>query len=195
MPNDEAEVAPPRGFEVLPLGSPAPELVRDIVRELSRRVAVPCHLLPAPKTLVLPKIAGRQQVDADKLLAALEKHPRREGHWLLGLTDADIGHPIFTFFFGRARHHGGAALVSLARLAQSFYGLPEDLRLLAHRAVMESVHELGHVAGLAHCDDNRCLMRFCTSVEVADNRGETFCGLCGPELPPAFRPSLSAKRA
>lgn len=183
---DEATSSPGR-FEILPLGKPSDDLLRRIVRGMSRHVSVPCQLLPTSVDVRLPLIKGREQVHADDVLKALEEHPKADDAWLLGVTERDIGHPIFTFFFGRARHHGGAALISTARLEQVFYGLPEDSGLTAHRAVMEAIHELGHVAGLGHCEDMRCIMRFCTSVEVADNRGETFCERCAPGLPAAFR--------
>ena len=44
----------------------------------------------------------------------------------LGLTEQDLAIPIFTFVFGRARSGGWAAVVSLARLDPTFYGLPSD---------------------------------------------------------------------
>lgn len=190
---DEA-AAPPSRFEILPLGSPSQELLERIARGLSRRVSAPVHLHPTAADFPLPLIRGREQVHADEVLKALEAHPRAEGAWLLGVTDRDIGHPIFTFFFGRARHHGGAALISTARLEQTFYGLPDDPALTARRAVMEAIHELGHVAGLGHCEDMRCIMRFCTSVEVADNRGRLFCASCGIGVPEAFRRLVPSER-
>ena len=177
-----------RGIQVLAIASPPQELVESAIASISRLVSVPCRLADAPCAMDLPGIAGRDQLDADKLLQRLEACPRPEGHWTLGLSAEDIGHPIFTFFFGRARHHGGAALVSLARLDPSFYGLEADLHLTARRAAREALHELGHVAGLGHCDDNRCIMRFVTDVEGIDNRGVTFCTACSPDVPAAFDP-------
>ena len=163
--------------------------VRDVVRQLSRRVAVPCRQISGPTELPLIRVPGREQVDGHRLLDVLKAYPRDDDRWLLGITDADIGNRLFTFFFGLGDPDDGVALVSTARLEQAYYGLPDDPTLTAHRTVMEILHELGHVAGLHHCADMACLMCKCTSVEVADNRGEVFCSLCAPELPPAFAPS------
>ena len=45
---------------------------------------------------------------------------------IVGVTSLDVGLPIFTFVFGRARQGGSAAVVSLARLEPAFYGLAPD---------------------------------------------------------------------
>jgi len=172
--------APPRidriGF--VPLGQPPAPILRDLVGRVSRLVAVPCAvrtLSRPPDPLPLP---GRNQVDADRLLQDLEARVDAPGEVLVGVTTHDIGHPIFTHFFGRARHGGGAAVVSVARLRPGFYGLPDDGALLLQRATREVLHELGHVAGLVHCDDPACLMRFAATVEAIDLRGARFCVAC-----------------
>ena len=160
------------------LGAPPRPLLRRIVRRLSRAVAVPCRLSGEPFVDRLPMLAGREQGDADALLALLEARPALPGEVLLGVTSLDIGHPIFTHFFGRARRHGSAAVVSLARLTPRFYGLAEESELLVARATLELIHELGHLAGLPHCEDHRCIMRFCATVEAIDTRGSSFCAAC-----------------
>jgi archaemetzincin len=132
---------------------------------------------------------ARDQADADRLLEQLEEraesaHPT--GSVLVGVTQADLGNPIFTFFFGRARQHGRAALVSLARLSPAFYGLPDDRALTVHRATLEILHELGHVVGLPHCRDVACLMHFAATVESIDQRGNAFCRHCLAAAPAVF---------
>lgn len=107
---------------------------------------------------------------------------------MLGVSAQDLGIPIFTFVFGRARAGGGAALISLARLDPTFYGLPADEGALMQRAVREALHELAHVAALAHCTQPLCLMRFAGSVEKADLRGARFCDACAARLPAWMRP-------
>lgn len=189
MRDDEDDV-PPRGLELVPLGPVDAKLLERVAMALSRRVAVPVRLVEAPFDTTLPRLGHRDQLDADKLLSLVEGFPRRDGHWTVGLAAEDMGHPIFTFFFGRAKHDGTAAVVSVHRLDPAYYGYPHDLDRIALRAALEALHELGHVAGLPHCEDNACVMRFCPSVEEIDNRGQTFCPQCHPRLPPAFGPSF-----
>jgi archaemetzincin len=149
---------------------------------LSRRISIPCHVdVPIPETEVT-HLPDRDQLDADALLRDLEARAP-DGAVLLGVTPLDVGIPIFTFVFGRARQGGTAALVSLARLEPAFYGLPADPEQAARRAVDEMLHELGHVASLRHCENAACLMSFAASVDRVDVRGSTFCGSCAERLP------------
>lgn len=187
---DDGQEPPPLGLEIVPLGSVEGALALRFTASLSRRVAVPCRLLDPIAGIQLPRLSHRDQLDADKLLDLVEGLPRREGHWTVGLAGRDMGHPIFTFFFGRARLHGEAIVLALPRLHPDSYGLQENPELVAQRAAVEALHELGHVAGLVHCPDNACLMCFCSSAQGIDNRGETFCSRCAASLPPAFAPSI-----
>lgn len=158
------------------------ELALEIITRASRRVAVPCHLHPEPWIFPPARLAGREQLDADALLAGLEAVPI-PGAVQIGLTTLDVGLSLFTFVFGRARLHGSSALVSLARISPERYGLPADPDLTARRAVVEFLHEFGHVAGLAHCEDFGCIMRFAANVESIDLRGAVFCPACASALP------------
>jgi archaemetzincin len=133
--------------------------------------------------LPLARLPDRDQLDADRLVAALEARAGALGGWLLGVTALDAAVPVFSFVFGRARLGGRAALVSLARLEPAFYGLAPDAALTLRRAADEALHELGHLASLSHCPDAGCLMRFAGTVEKADVRGSRFCEACRSRLP------------
>lgn len=167
---------------------PFPEaLARDLVARASRRLPVACRLRRGPGPVV-SWLPGRDaQVDADRLLEALEATADRDAI-LVGLTAYDVASPLFTFFFGRARLAGRAALVSTARLNPSYYGLPDDPERAAIRAVTEILHEWGHAAGLRHCTNVRCVMCPVTDVEALDARGSAFCSDCLLGLPKDLRP-------
>lgn len=123
-------------------------------------------------------IEGRRQADADALLHFLEARPLTPGTALVGMTSVDIGTRIFRFVFGRARRGGGAAVVSMARLDPQFYGMPADPDLTIRRFATEILHEVGHLAGLDHCQDFSCRMHFVANVESLDLRGNGLCGRC-----------------
>jgi archaemetzincin len=170
-------------LHLVSIGSGPPGLAALAAR-LSRRLAIPCRVASDGAAIgELPSLAGRGQLDADGLLARLEALAS-DASVVVGLTAQDVGIPIFTFVFGRARAGGRAALVSTARLDPSFYGLAPDPDLVLRRSVDEVLHELGHVAGLRHCEEAACLMRFAGSVEKADLRGSAFCAGCAARLPP-----------
>ena len=100
----------------------------------------------------------------------------------LALVDLDLYVPDLNFVFGLAQIGMARAIVALPRLRQSFYGLQEDVGLFRRRVVKEAVHELGHVFGLDHCDDPRCVMAFSNSLADTDYKQQTFCRICKDRL-------------
>lgn len=189
----EADAVPIRALRFLPVGALPPGLLQGIVARVSAELPLPCRMerSAVAEDREFPPLEGRNQTDADRLLALLEERATEPGVILCGITAQDIGNPIFAYFFGRARLGGRAALVSVARLAPGFYGLPDDTDLTLRRAAREVLHELGHVGGLRHCDDYGCVMRFAPTVDAIDVRGATFCAACAAAMPEPLRPRVN----
>lgn len=97
---------------------------------------------------------------------------------VLGITQHDLFIPMLSFVFGHAQVNGPAAIISLARLRQSFYHLPENRELFLHRVMKEAVHELGHSFGLLHCADTRCAMSLSNAIQHVDKKTEELCANC-----------------
>lgn len=97
---------------------------------------------------------------------------------ILGLTSDDLFIPMLSFLFGQAQLNGAAALVSIARLRQEFYGLPSNRDLLMARVRKETLHEMGHTLGLVHCPDRSCAMCLSTNLEQVDAKLDRFCRAC-----------------
>jgi len=97
---------------------------------------------------------------------------------MLGITDVDLYTEGLNFVFGEAELGGQLAVISLTRLHQSFYSLPENRAIFLERAKKEAVHELGHVFGLAHCPDSECVMHFSNSLLDTDRKSASFCSRC-----------------
>jgi len=173
---------PVRALHLVPIGSLPRSQAEDLAARLSRRVSIPCQVLASLPEAAVARLPGRDQLNADALLRDLEARAPDEAV-LLGVTPLDVGIPIFTFVFGRARQGGSAAVVSLARLDPGFYGLPPGPERAARRALSEVLHELGHLASLRHCEDASCLMHFAASVAQVDVRGSAFCASCAARLP------------
>jgi archaemetzincin len=95
----------------------------------------------------------------------------------LGMVDHDLYVPELNFVFGEASRK--AAVISITRLRQTFYHLPEDQSLFQRRVLTEAVHELGHTFGLGHCQNPRCVMFFSNSLTDTDRKGSEFCQKCG----------------
>ncbi|MFL6213961.1 MAG: archaemetzincin family Zn-dependent metalloprotease [Blastocatellia bacterium] len=126
--------------------------------------------------------ATRLQYHSTQILARLLDLPVGAGDKTLGVCDVDLFIPILTFVFGEAQLNNRAALISVHRLRQSFYGLPADERLFYERCEKEAVHELGHAFGLVHCHRYECVMHFSNSIEQVDLKRSGFCGACSGRL-------------
>lgn len=133
--------------------------------------------------------ATRMQYHSTQLLAKLLEVPAGRGAKTLGVCDVDLFIPILTFVFGEAQLGNRAALISVHRLRQQFYGLPGDGSLFYERCEKEAVHELGHAFGLVHCKNLECVMHFSNSVEQVDLKKSVFCWRCAGLL------ALSAEKA
>ena len=99
---------------------------------------------------------------------------------ILGIVDHDLYVPELNFVFGEASQR--VAVISLSRLRQEFYNLPQDQSFLHKRALTEAVHELGHTYGLGHCGSPLCVMFFSNSLIDTDRKGSEFCPKCKSNL-------------
>jgi archaemetzincin len=113
--------------------------------------------------LVLRELLGRIPTEAFRVLAVTEK---------------DLFIPMLSFVFGQAQVNGSAAVVSLARLRQEFYGLPPNRTLFLARSMKEAVHEMGHTFGLTHCMDSACPMSLSNAIAQVDRKGTELCRNC-----------------
>jgi archaemetzincin len=133
----------------------------------------------------LPHVAyhsRRRQYEATAVLSSLLKSLTGGGAIILGVADADLYTQELNFIFGLADSNRNIALISLARLREEFYGHSRNNRLFMQRALKEAVHELGHLLGLEHCSDMRCVMHFSNSLQDTDIKSTTFCPNCQPRL-------------
>jgi len=124
----------------------------------------------------------RRQYLAPQLLATLRSFSMEPGDRCLGIVDVDLYSPGLNFIFGEADISSGVAIISLYRLRQECYGLPQDEGLFQDRAIKEAVHELGHTYRLSHCQDEKCVMHFSNSLADTDIKSASFCPKCQQKL-------------
>ena len=126
--------------------------------------------------------ANRRQYGSIAVLEMVLRLCPGDAGKLLAVTERDLFVPVLTFVFGQAQLGGRAAVVSLARLRQEFYGLPPNREVLVERAAKEALHETGHMFGLVHCADRSCAMSLATNVRHIDTKQAAFCAPCRARL-------------
>jgi archaemetzincin len=131
--------------------------------------------LPAP---LFAYDAARRQFDSTRILQEALRRTGGGALRLLAVTEADLFIPMLTFVFGQAQLGGPAALISVARLRQEYYGLPPNPPLLWKRAAKEALHELGHSFGLVHCLDPSCVLSLSSDIGQVDTKNGAFCPGC-----------------
>ena len=166
--------------EVVPLGELPPRVAETTAAHVQALLNLPAQVMPSwpdPDYALMP---GRGQYDATPILAALAAAggalPLR-----LGLVSQDLCLPFLTHVFGVAQVEGCSAVVSTFRLGDPG-SAGTDGRLLLERVAKVALHEVAHVMGLVHCDDEQCLINFSSSLESLDRVQLALCPSCREQL-------------
>jgi len=122
-------------------------------------------------------LLDRRQYDAGIILKAIEKVSSNHA-CIVGITGVDICIPVFTYVFGEAQLGGRTAIVSTARLQRGERGESVPENIFYERIVKVALHEIGHVFSLYHCDDENCLMKFSSRIDMLDKIPVLFCDRC-----------------
>ena len=142
------------------------------------RLRQPLVLEPSSLVTRAAPDAGTPQVYAGDILARLYADKPADAFCVLGITAHDLfPHPIVTFAFGEASAACRVGVVSVARYGPPFCedasgNRPGGMRTRCCRVI---AHEIGHMAGLAHCIYFRCLMNGSSSLAESDRRPLHLC--------------------
>ena len=165
------------GILIVKIGNIESDLIEGLKVDLERIFNRPVEI---GKTMPEPDYAFNKKRN-QYLSTAILNHLLKEKAFLnyekiLGVVDHDLYVPDLNFVFGEATER--VAVISLTRLREEFYGLPENRRLFLRRLLTEAVHELGHTYGLFHCRNPYCVMYFSNSLKDTDRKGYEFCPKC-----------------
>jgi archaemetzincin len=162
-----------------PIGAVDPEMIAYLEEEIGS-VFGAVEVRQAVKVPAEALDPERGQLEGTSVLMALPPPDACSGDAVLGVIDEDLFVAELNFIFGLA--YGSRAIISLTRLRQEFRGLSPDPELFRERAKKEAVHELGHIFGLPHCANRRCVMCFSNSIFETDFKSFRFCERCRETL-------------
>ncbi|BAN89583.1 archaemetzincin family Zn-dependent metalloprotease [Aeropyrum camini] len=168
-------------FLLLPVGFQADNLTR-LARRASENTPVPSVWLVSTDPLEPPVEAydwERMQFNAVKVnehIHSILRDYTEDGILVIGIVDADGYVDGYNFVFGLASPSLGVATVFTFRLKTGDSGVYEE------RLLKEVLHEAGHLLGLGHCSDRKCVMSFSRSVEEVDGKTPHFCSSCRAKL-------------
>jgi archaemetzincin len=159
------------------IGALLPEVEEEAERVLREKFRLEPRfegLLPPDATL-----SRGSQLLADLQLQEILTLKPADALFAGGITPYDLYSGNLNFVFGIALPFKGF-VVSYARL------LSEDRELFLSRVRKEITHEMGHVFGLPHCPDPKCVMHFSNSLMDTDFKSEDFCPSCRRKLEEAM---------
>jgi len=150
--------------------------LRDkIVSEININVVISNLKLRIPQSIFNP---FRGQYYADGVIKYLNSVFKSRYGKVLGIIDGDGYVPHLNFVFGEAELGGNYGVIFLERLKEEFYGRPPSFKLFLLRALKEALHEIGHLYGLSHCSNPRCVMYFSNSLMDTDYKEARYCDKC-----------------
>jgi archaemetzincin len=120
----------------------------------------------------------RGQNYATVLLNKLERVKASPREFILGILEEDIYLPDEPFVIGHADTVSRTAVVSLFKLRQEFYGLPEDEMKIFSRLFKQAVFFLAPLFGLTGCRNPKCINYHSKDMFDIDNKGEKLCDIC-----------------
>jgi archaemetzincin len=177
--SDLKQVEMKNNIYLVPIGEIEDQVLAVLQKHLEKEFR--CKVEVAER-MEIPRDAynkGRNQYLSTNILEKIRSlHTAAEKEKALAISKEDLYVKGLNFVFGEAELGGQYAIISLARLHQSFYGLPEEETLFLERAIKEAVHELGHVYGLRHCPNPECVMHFSNSLTDTDRKSSSFCRNC-----------------
>jgi archaemetzincin len=163
---------------ILPMGNIGNRLMEALRMQMEDRLSLPLRLM---KSIGSPEYAfnsERGQYHSLIILRRVLNLAPGDAIKMIGLCNVDLYIPIRNFIFGQAQVNGVAAVVSLKRLNEEFYGKPFNEALLFCRTLKEVMHELGHTFGLGYCTSPGCVMSHSIKVEHVDHKEIDFCDEC-----------------
>jgi archaemetzincin len=124
----------------------------------------------------------RNQFYAQVILSKIERSKANSREKVIAVCEEDLYLPDEPFVMGWVDRLSGTAVVSLFRIRQEFYGLPEDESKVYPRLYKEAMHRIAHLFDLTECRNPKCVNYFSQIMLDIDNKSDKFCDICRRQL-------------
>ncbi len=168
-------------IRVIPVGKIEEKILKAIETEISGIYELRVKILPRIELTQDEFNLWRKQYDAEKIIERLGRGMGKhidQAIPCIGIIEEDIYYNGLNFVFALEEPLEGVGIVSIFRLKEEFYGNAPDFSKLIDRTLKEILHVLGHILGLDHCNNEKCVMSFSPSVAHIDSKGMRFCDSC-----------------
>jgi len=167
---------------VVPMGETDLSMINRLAVELGPVFSKSVDILKGMKMPSEAHNVIRNQYFTAVLFSKLERVKSNPREKVIAVCEEDLYLPEEAFVIGHADNVTGAAVVSLFRIRQEFYGLPEDDAKIYPRLRKEAMHQLAHLYDLGECRNPKCPNYHSQQMLDIDNKNEKFCDICQRQL-------------
>ncbi|MEO0184872.1 MAG: hypothetical protein ABIL22_00010 [candidate division WOR-3 bacterium] len=168
---------------ILPFGNVSKAIIDSTVSGISSLYDVEITVLECVPLPVNEYYKPNKRYRAEKILYYLESNVDTKYAKVLGLTTKDISTTKEQYhdwgIFGLGTLNGRVCVISTYRLRRK--KASDSLFYARLKKVVN--HELGHVFGLEHCPNDRCLMEdACGKIKTVDEETGALCPECASKV-------------
>ena len=120
----------------------------------------------------------QERVNVENLLEVIKETGLNEGEdYKVIYTGQDIYSPGLNYVFGKTYARDRICIISSRRLQDAL-----DINRSVERLVKVTIHEIGHLLRLSHCEDPGCAMYRSNDEVSVDRRAVSFCKECAENI-------------
>lgn len=124
----------------------------------------------------------RNQYYSSIIFSKLERIKANPRELVLGVCEEDIYLPDEAYVLGHSDPVLGTTVISLFRIRQEFYGLPEDEMKVYSRLFKQAVHQLSLLFNISACKNPKCVNYYSQEMFDIDNKSIKLCDICKRKL-------------
>ena len=152
------------------------ELFTKIIRWLKQSTKIDFDACEKPYPF--NGVDPRDRVNVDRLREMIKETRLNEDEtYKIVYTGHDIYSPGLEYVFGKAYAGDRFCIISSRRLQDL-----RDMDRTVERLVKVTMHEIGHLLRLAHCEDPGCIMHRSRDAVSVDGRALSFCEKCAENI-------------